>query len=583
MDSNNEKNTELKESITNAIENKTDPKNDERVNEENKDLKINEQIQSTIQDNLSEKHENEESNPSNNNNSEVSPVLEENKNQNSSENIPNIIQEKLSDSKINTEENNNAKENSDNQEDAQKQQENQQNLEENKENNETKDEQNIQQESADSTPEGTNANSKDENQDENNEKKDEEEPISSYIKDSLIKSTSQDGYTMKVDDSSNELAIKDTMDAALGQENNTDNENDNEAPQEPPNIEQSPEEGDYQNDSLFIAQVGQPYVYQKEQPKGPSDEELGRAVRSFQNFGSLPAQNETSAVSSYIGRQELESMISGDYKKAKEYDQLQKKLHSAVSQNKSNEIIKRREEHLQQQIDNAENQLKVLTKKWEDKIKEVSQSEQEKLDALGAEQNRKLEQFDRKYEDVNALREYSKPSIQLLNLRHQERVLLLANDFKGAQRANKQAEELEEKEAERAQTTAEADINMKRDNLAKTLQKQVDIRSVKAIDRINQMKYQKEKEEAALTLHIDNLKRSLSSLRSSTNIAARIQAQSAMAPVIPHMSPRTQKKINAFKNDSPAKRLQVKPNIISQPIPAKKRKQNLKALPSFTI
>lgn len=340
------------------------------------------------------------------------------------------------------------------------------------------------------------------------------------------------------------------------------------------------------DDTFFVATVGKPYVYtsKPEEEKGPSDEELEDSLRKFTKQGELPSPAERKALSSYISKVGIESMISGNYKKAKEYDRLQKKFYAALAQNNANEIIRNKEKVLESQLNNAEAQYKVLSKQWDDKMQEFSAAEQERLDKLGEEQNKKLDDFDVKYEDVDALRDYSKPSVKLLALRQQERALLLNNDFKGAQQAAKEAEALEIIETEKQQQIAEADINQKRQNLTMQLQKEIDVQSQKATDKLKQMAFQKEQETAALNLRIENLKRSLSTLKSSNSIAARIQAKSAMAPVIPVMSPKTQKKIKTFRSETPAKRLQVKPSVIAPPpITNKKKKQSLKALPSFSV
>lgn len=334
------------------------------------------------------------------------------------------------------------------------------------------------------------------------------------------------------------------------------------------------------NEPVFVAQIDKPYVYNKTAP-GPkklTDEELAQAMHSYIVHKALPPPEERGDLYVYMGQKGFDSMLGGDYQKAKEIDTLQKQFQRSMTEAAKAEAYKKREQALMKNIDNAEHQLENLTASWEEKIASYASAEQSKLDKMGDKNAAALEKFSEKYESPESLREFSKASPALLQMRERERALLLASDFKEATAARAAAERMEEEEAARKQKVAEQEVALRRQNLLGKLQKELNVASSKASAKLKSMQVQKEAEEKALRLHIDNLKRELEQIRSGKGINTRFIV-SDMQPLIPKMSQQQVKQLKSFRTESPAKRLLVRPNVYTAQ--TKTRRTPSRALPSF--
>ncbi|EAY17808.1 hypothetical protein TVAG_016380 [Trichomonas vaginalis G3] len=335
------------------------------------------------------------------------------------------------------------------------------------------------------------------------------------------------------------------------------------------------------DNSLFIAQIDKPYVANQTQPaaKKYSDEELAAAMHTYIVHKTLPHPEQRSELYVYIGHKGFESMMNGNYQKAKEMNILQSEFQKSMKENATAEAYKKREAELEKHLDNAIHQLHNLTASWEEKIQNYQDTEQAKLDKLGDKHSEKLDKFNEKYENPDNLREFSKASPALLSMRERERSLLLANEFKEATAARSIAEKMEEEEAERMQKIAEMEVNLRRQNLTSKLQKEINIASQKATAKIKVMTAQKEREEQALKAHIENLSRELEQIRERKGLNSKIIV-SKMQPIVPKMSQQQVKQLKSFRNESPAKRLLVRPNVYTATAKNARKSAN-RVLPAF--
>lgn len=148
-----------------------------------------------------------------------------------------------------------------------------------------------------------------------------------------------------------------------------------------------------------------------------------------------------------IKERKRKAILAGEYHISQKCEDLVRYI-SALSLQRGFGKIKRAElAELNNQLKAAESKLVSIKAKWEQKVLEFNESQSTATRKLEADQLKKITEFDDAV-PTELPAEYCKPSSALLNLREQERQLVLSKRYDEATELKKESDRMEKAEAE---------------------------------------------------------------------------------------------------------------------------------------
>lgn len=346
-------------------------------------------------------------------------------------------------------------------------------------------------------------------------------------------------------------------------EKNDDEQQNNDDDDEVPNVDEPP------------VDVKKPKI--EEKPEDPTmyngfpKRLLENHIQSFEEDGTVPNDTtERTVLSSYIRHLNVEAVIDGDYPNAERYEKLLKAFSEGCLQAEAKYEIEKKETDIDIAIARTEELLETLKDTYIKRVVGAKQRDQQDIERMMHRQELELSEFDDYWADENNLRIFSKPSARLLNLRAQEKRLLIAKMFDEADQIKREADKLEKEEAAVAANDASIAIAAKRKQLeAKQRSDLIKLRqhAVKLVDDIS-TQYNKDKSTAEARLK--KLKKdklmlmqtppaaaaaAVSKAQTNNNIIARSFGDEPQKTV----SPRSKAKMDAFRQSGQPRRLILKP------------------------
>lgn len=283
-----------------------------------------------------------------------------------------------------------------------------------------------------------------------------------------------------------------------------------------------------------------------------------QAVLNFSKHKILPCTVQRMQVAQYIKRQQINSIMNGNYKKAEYFYETNAKFCSACRNAKQQANNK----YLKQQI---EIELKQLNEKKE-QINENKQNEIEavlkesRIESLRIEEehDKKIENFVKKWEREDVLYSFSKPSINLQELREKEKNSILTKNFEIAARLKKEADELEKIETDKAQELAENALRKEREEIDANYFKQKENLERITNDKITKIECRTDSTMYATENRIRKLEMDMKieNFPEPKETAFDIEAKALNVPMA-ILTPRTRQKYLQFKEKPQFKKLKI--------------------------
>ncbi|OHT06430.1 hypothetical protein TRFO_25540 [Tritrichomonas foetus] len=290
-------------------------------------------------------------------------------------------------------------------------------------------------------------------------------------------------------------------------------------------------------------------------------EECDTAISLFKRRGFLPDKEDRLVVLQHLQHKFIDNAMNGDYDTAQEQYDLNKKFLIACHKADENDMVYSRTDSIDAQIVLTKEQLSEAHEKWINKITEERMMGEQRIESMKNSHAIELDNFDKKWADVESLRSYAKPSKTLLALRSKEKKMILAKMYAPAKDIKAKADSLQAHETKEAQRRAQDDINLKRLQLLKQQMNQIDHIQQICHQNLQNLNKQKISEEKALRQRIENLERAkIAMSRPSTTMKA-VSSISKGKPqnVLGMKSPRTIKRELIFRKSAPIKKLTLKP------------------------
>ena len=187
-----------------------------------------------------------------------------------------------------------------------------------------------------------------------------------------------------------------------------------------------------------------------------TDAEIERAYDRLMEKKILPSPEMAPPLMGYINRKRIEAICESDYDTAKT-------MNDAVSyiiKNEDDVAVKRLKETRKKDITGRQANLKQTYKDrncfWKGKIEEMNNEGEEKMEWLEKKQAKEVQEFKKKWQDPEFIRQFNKPSTRLLQLRHVEKKLVIIKDYDGAKKTKKLADSLQAKEEKAMQAQIES-------------------------------------------------------------------------------------------------------------------------------
>lgn len=230
------------------------------------------------------------------------------------------------------------------------------------------------------------------------------------------------------------------------------------------------------------------------------------AVQEFSQTGRIPkSPHSQRRVASRICKEREAAIANQDYTKAAEYDDLSRKMTEAVDKQKTEQYRHEQLDILQEKLESARNDHKMFLQDWDDKIKDAEQIMKDRILELGERQQQELDDFEALWNNEDFLRRFSKPSPYLLQLKAQERSMVMTKLFDRAKEYKRMAKAVEKNDTEQAQKRAMIEMNFQKKTLIEKQDKELEVLQKKVTQQLDVLKRQKDVEEVPYIARVKKL------------------------------------------------------------------------------
>ena len=306
--------------------------------------------------------------------------------------------------------------------------------------------------------------------------------------------------------------------------------------------------------SLDLAQAHsnevEPVVY--------SQEDLAAAFRAFQAHRTLPAPEMREMVHVYAKSLCDQAIDDEDYDLAEklEHDVTE---YARLCREASSEPVD--DSQAKMRLEEVRQKQAMCEHEWEQKIADLKQREQAKIEEIEKKQEEERQAFEAKCQTPEFLQRFTKPSAALRQLWKLQKGLALQHNFEGAKEVKQRAEELQRQETEEAQKRAMRSIQRNYEKLIVKQKREIECANANTVRKVQQMEVERTKDKEVkekLNRQVESrLKERRPPLKKST--LPPLSANSR--ETTPYMTRRARNRGN-LQADAPSQALEIKiPNI----------------------
>ena len=261
--------------------------------------------------------------------------------------------------------------------------------------------------------------------------------------------------------------------------------------------------------------------------------------------GTLPDTDSTQSVLHLINRRKVDALLSSDYESAGVYENAAQTIltNGIKQQNEELETTSRQNRQNRQQI--LQNKLKTTEASYNQQLESNAAECEKRLEEAEIRHQGEITEFKNNWKNPDYVKQFSKPSSRMLQLRYVEKKLALAKRYNDAVRQRKIGDKQQQVETEYLQKSLEQQM---KNDFAKMREKQrIEIEKIEQhYDKLNDEIHSKMKKEIdsinfALRRNIEVKSKPLK------NWSSPQSSQSDVESSLP--TPRTKKKFNQYKQD----------------------------------
>ena len=208
-------------------------------------------------------------------------------------------------------------------------------------------------------------------------------------------------------------------------------------------------------------------------PRYPEDE-LEAALETMLKRGKLPELAMRPSVISHAKSQTVHAVIAEDYERAARIEKAIKTMTESLRRDEASLDCNQQTTHLKEQLAAAEEQHKNLKDEFDQRISQLKETENKRLDDLYERQEAERKSFEAEWSRPQTVMSFTKPSSSLLQVRRMQKSFAISHDFEQAKRLKAAGDEMQRRESERATKSAAASMKAAYANLLEKQEREVD-------------------------------------------------------------------------------------------------------------
>lgn len=292
----------------------------------------------------------------------------------------------------------------------------------------------------------------------------------------------------------------------------------------------------------------------EEEECGP-DQEVVYALEDLIKKDRLPEETMFTQVIDLARKQIITAMLEEDYDRADALQDGISKIQKAQQIRADNNNEQNSSNLLKTRLEAAKESYKEIEAQYDEMIQNQKEDEMKRRSNLQTQQEQEIRLFQEKWERPEAMLPFSKPSIELLQIRKMQKAFALSHNFKEAKKMKVKAEQLQKAESSVAKQKAIAAMNHEYEQLLEKHRKEQEAGEMNWKRKLETLELSK---EAALQSS-DNVKKQLTNKLASPKMKKK---ESVAFPFHekkdPLYSRKMRKQFNDYKKRPEKMRLEVK-------------------------
>lgn len=293
------------------------------------------------------------------------------------------------------------------------------------------------------------------------------------------------------------------------------------------------------------------------------DSKMAELLCNFEKRGKIPEDPEMRPkLIQYMQRQKVNALVRHKYDEAQRYQSLTTKFMNTISKKAHDEEYSEKMSTVEEKVGETDVRIKNLKKETQALIREEKERQTQRRISLKITHKEELKAFEAKWNNLDYLQTFAKPSPYLFQLQKIERSMILTKMYGQAEETRKKITQAEKEESRQAQEKAVEEMEKQQTKILSRQQQEMEafehhcIRNIEIIKRNQELKMESilsrrstlEKEKVMIQ---EGQKNSL-----PTIIAIQNPSDGSIEQT---MTPRTANRYAAFKAQNKGPSLTVKP------------------------
>lgn len=234
-------------------------------------------------------------------------------------------------------------------------------------------------------------------------------------------------------------------------------------------------------------------------------EELEAAYNSLVKYQTIPPSHYFDSMVKYINRKRIEELENSDYREVEKLDSLLELLNQKNQDQANQQSIDEKEQAFKTRSDSLENRIQDINNRYDSKIKALQDQFETRFEELSANQEMEVMKFKEKWQNPDFIKQFDRPSKQLLTMRYQETRMALSKRYEDAKKAKSQADRLQRSEEANAQRVMEETMKAEFLRLRTHQQQEVNKLSLRNDSQLEAIEVQRKRELEPLKIALRQL------------------------------------------------------------------------------
>lgn len=377
--------------------------------------------------------------------------------------------------------------------------------------------------------------------------------------------------TTPISDEKDESHSTEKEDISKQNENNENNENleneNNDDKQENNDNDKQDNDDKQPTNSTFLTETAEIHLLKAtdsgenhksskkiEQPQPIDQAEIESALNSLLEKNKLPPPEYTDQLIQLINHKRMDCLENSDYKGAENLDSALFTLVTKNSEESQQKSIQNNETMFNDRLDSIKSRITDINNRYDLKMQTVQNNFEEKYQQLSEIHESQISQFKEKWQNPDFLKQFDRPSKNLLSMRNFEKQMALSGRYKDAKGAKIQADRIQQQEEKEAQKQMEEIMKAEFLKLRNQQQLEVNKMSSRNDAQLEEIEMQREKELEPWNVALKKLNNKKKSILSqnlrqkSVSVKISIPKVHQNSPSTSQKTPRTAQRVIKYKN-----------------------------------